>query len=81
MLTNALITMVDAVTTVQTLMDLTTVVVLMDLNCHQTIVHVKVTKEIYNSIMHAQCIIIGIFLLHLENNTLMLFNNSAVTHL
>ena len=44
MLTNVLTTMVDVVTTVQTLMDLTTVVVLVDLNCYQTTIRVKVTK-------------------------------------
>ena len=52
MLMNALITMVDVVTIVQTLMDLTTVVVLVDLNCHQTIIHVKVTTEYYVCIVH-----------------------------
>ena len=70
MLTNALITTVDVVTTVQTLMDLTTVVVLMDLNCHQTIVHVKVTKRLITALLHGQCIIIGMFLLQSENYVL-----------
>ena len=52
MLMNAFITMVDVVTTVQTLMDLTTVVVLVDLSCHLTIIHVKVTNT-YITVMYA----------------------------
>ena len=57
MLMSALITMLDVVTTVQTLMDLITVVVLMDLNYHQTIIHVKVTnsKQYYVLIIITLC--------------------------
>ena len=40
---SALTTMLDVSTTVRTPMALTTVLVTMDFNCHQTIVHVKVT--------------------------------------
>ena len=52
--------MVDVVTTVQTLMDLTTAVVLVDLNCHQTIIHVKVTNSRQYCVLTVR-IIIGTF--------------------